>query len=122
MKNYDIVVIGTGCGSIISSEAAEHEQRVAIIDKGPSSRRDMSQSGLYSFKKMLIHTADQIVDIQQSGKLGIKAEIQNIDFLSIMERMRLSRKKARSIFERNLLPKKISISMREEPGLSKITL
>ncbi len=93
MKNYDIVVIGTGCGSIISSEAAEHEQRVAIIDKGPLLGGTCLNLGCIP-SKMLIHTADQIVDIQQSGKLGIKAEIQNIDFLSIMERMRLSRKES----------------------------
>ena len=93
MKNYDIVVIGTGCGSIISSEAAEHEQRVAIIDKGPLLGGTCLNLGCIP-SKMLIHAADQIADIQQSGKLGIKAEIQNIDFLSIMERMRLSRKES----------------------------
>jgi len=37
---------------------------------------------------MLIFAADRIAEIQEAKKLGIKAEIKNIDFNAIMERMR----------------------------------
>jgi mycothione reductase len=90
MKNYDLIVIGTGCGSIVSSEASEHGLKVAVIDKGPFIGGTCLNLGCIP-SKMLIRVADQIADIKQSGKLGIKAEIQNVDFLSIMERMRSSR-------------------------------
>jgi mycothione reductase len=93
MKNYDMIVIGTGCGSIISSEASEHGLKVAVVDKGPFIGGTCLNLGCIP-SKMLIHVADQIADIQQSGKLGIKAEIKNVDFLSIMERMRSSRKQS----------------------------
>ena len=35
MKNYDVIVIGSGCGALISDEAAEHGLKTALIDKGP---------------------------------------------------------------------------------------
>ena len=93
MKKYDMIVIGTGCGSIVSSEAVEHGLKVAVVDKAPLLGGTCLNLGCIP-SKMLIHTADQIVDIQESGKLGIKAEIKSIDFLSIMERMRSSREKS----------------------------
>ena len=93
MKKYDMIVIGTGCGSIVSSEAVEHGLKVAVVDKASLLGGTCLNLGCIP-SKMLIHTADQIVDIQESGKLGIKAEIKSIDFLSIMERMRSSREKS----------------------------
>lgn len=35
VKDYDIIVIGSGCGSIIVSGALAHGSSVALIDKGP---------------------------------------------------------------------------------------
>ena len=43
---------------------------------------------------MLIYTADRIVEIEEARKLGIEAEVKNIDFHSIMERMRKSRQES----------------------------
>lgn len=37
---------------------------------------------------MLVYPADRIVEINESSKLGIRAEIKEIDFRSIMDRMR----------------------------------
>ena len=35
MKNYDVIVIGSGCGAPISDEAAEQGLKTALVDKGP---------------------------------------------------------------------------------------
>ena len=35
MKKYDVIVIGSGCGSLISDEAASKGFKTALIDKGP---------------------------------------------------------------------------------------
>ncbi len=35
MKSYDVIVIGSGAGAIISDEAAAQGLKVALIDKGP---------------------------------------------------------------------------------------
>ena len=88
MKKYDLVVIGSGCGAIISDEAVGHGKKVAVIDKGPLGGTCLNLGCIPS--KMLIYAADRAVEIQEAGKLGIEAEIRSIDFASIMERMRKS--------------------------------
>jgi len=90
MKNYDVIVIGSGAGAIISEEAAAQSLKVALIDKGPLIGGTCLNWGCIP-SKMLIYTADRIVEIEEAKKLGIEAEIKNIDFHSIMERMRKSR-------------------------------
>jgi len=90
MKSYDVIVIGSGAGAIISDEAASNGLKVALIDKGPLIGGTCLNWGCIP-SKMLIYTADRIVEIEEAKKLGIEAEIKNIDFHSIMERMRESR-------------------------------
>jgi dihydrolipoamide dehydrogenase len=93
MKKYDLVVIGSGCGAIVSDEAVSHGQKVALIDKGPLGGTCLNLGCIPS--KMLIYAADRAADIQEARKLGIEAEIKGIDFASIMERMRKSIKESR---------------------------
>ena len=90
MKEYDIIVIGSGCGMIIASEAMSHGARVAVLDKGPRIGGTCLNYGCIP-SKMLIHTADRIMEIKKGKELGIEAEIQSIDFNAIMQRMRQSR-------------------------------
>jgi len=84
MKKYD--VIGSGCGMIIVEEALAHDLNVALVDKGPLGGTCANLGCIPS--KMLIFAADRIAEIQEAKKLGIEAEIKNIDFDFIMERMR----------------------------------
>ena len=35
MKNYDVIVIGSGCGTIITDEAVAHSFKTALVDRGP---------------------------------------------------------------------------------------
>src|SRR5512136_718860 len=93
MKKYDLVVIGSGCGAIVSDEAVGHGQKVALIDKGPLGGTCLNLGCIPS--KILIYAADRAVDIQEVGKLGMEAEIRSIDFASIMERMRKNIKESR---------------------------
>ena len=86
MKEYDIVVVGSGCGMNIVEESLEHGLSVALVDKGPLGGTCANLGCIPS--KMLIFPADRIVEIQESGKLGIEAGVNNIDFNAIMGRMR----------------------------------
>ena len=86
MKEYDVVVIGSGSGAIIASRALAHNQSVALVDKGPLGGTCLNVGCIPS--KMLIYPADVIAGIQEAKKLGISAEITHIDFKAIMERMR----------------------------------
>lgn len=86
MKTYDVIVIGSGCGMTIVDEAISHSLKVALVEQGPLGGTCSNTGCIPS--KMLIYPADVIVEIQEAKKLGIEAEIKNIDFRTIMERMR----------------------------------
>jgi mycothione reductase len=86
VRKYDVIVIGSGCGSNVVDEALAHGLSVALVDKGPLGGTCANLGCIPS--KMLIFAADRIAEIQEAQKLGIEAEIRNIDFKFIMERMR----------------------------------
>ncbi len=88
MKNYDVIVVGSGSGMIIASEAVDHGYSVALVDKGPLGGTCLNLGCIPS--KILIFPADRIAEVQQSDKLGLSAEVKDIDFKSIMKRMRQS--------------------------------
>jgi dihydrolipoamide dehydrogenase len=88
VKEYEIVVVGSGCGMNIVGEALASGLRVALVERGPLGGTCPNLGCIPS--KMLILPADRIAEIQEAGKLGIEAEIKNIDFSFIMERMRKS--------------------------------
>ncbi|MGD0795359.1 MAG: dihydrolipoyl dehydrogenase [Dehalococcoidales bacterium] len=88
MKQYDVIVIGSGCGMDIVEEALAHQLKVVLVDKGPLGGTCPNLGCIPS--KILIYTADRIAEIQEVKKLGIDASVNSIDFGAIMERMRKS--------------------------------
>ena len=85
MREYDIVVIGSGSGAIVAERALTSGLKTAVIDKGPLGGTCLNVGCIPS--KMLIYPADVVTMIQGARKLGIHAEIESIDFPAIMERM-----------------------------------
>ena len=85
-KGYDVIVIGSGSGATIVESALAHGFKVAEVDRGPLGGTCLNVGCIPS--KMLIVPADRVMEIQEAEKLGIHAEIDHIDFQSIMERMR----------------------------------
>ena len=100
MKEYDVIVIGSGAGAIIVDEALGHNLRVALVDRGPLEGTCLNVGCIPS--KMLIVPADRVVEIQEAKKLGIEAEVISIDFKSIMNRMRATISESRSQIRRGL--------------------
>ncbi|MFW9985623.1 MAG: FAD-dependent oxidoreductase, partial [Candidatus Odinarchaeota archaeon] len=86
MKKYDVIVIGSGSGGIILDSAYRAGLKVAYVDRGPLGGTCLNVGCIPS--KMLIYPADRIVEIQEAHKLGIDAEIKEINFKAIMARMR----------------------------------
>lgn len=101
MRKYDVIVVGSGSGMLIVDEATDHGLKVALMDKGPLGGTCISTGCIPS--KVLIYPADRIVEIQEAKKLGIEAEIENIDFGFIMQRMRKSIKESQSQMRKDLL-------------------
>jgi mycothione reductase len=85
VREYDVVVIGSGAGLNIVEGALSHGLSVALIDKGPVGGTCLNLGCIPS--KMLIYPADRAMDVADARKLGVKAEVRSIDFGSIMERM-----------------------------------
>jgi dihydrolipoamide dehydrogenase len=86
MKTYDVIIVGSGSSGEIVDAAVSHGMTVAWVDKGPLGGTCLNVGCIPS--KILIHPADRIMEIQEAKKIGITAEIKNIDFHAIMERIR----------------------------------
>ncbi len=88
MKEYDVVVIGSGSGMFVVYEAVLRGLSTALIDKGPLGGTCPNLGCIPS--KMLMFPADRIVEINEASRLGIEARVEHIDFSGIMDRMRHS--------------------------------
>ena len=86
MKEYDLIVIGSGAGLNVVEDALSHGVSVALVDKGPLGGTCLNLGCIPS--KMLIYPSDRVVEIADAAKLGIEAEIRKIDFKAVMQRMR----------------------------------
>lgn len=104
MKKYDVIVIGSGCGMNIVEEALANDLTVALVDKGPLGGTCANLGCVPS--KMLIFAADRITEIQEARKLGIEAQIKNVDFNFIMERMRRSVRENHEHMRRSIIQTK----------------
>lgn len=100
MKEYDVVVIGSGSGMMIVEEALAHDMKVALVDKGPYGGTCLNSGCIPS--KMLIFPADRIVEIRESQKLGIDGQVGRVDFPVIMQRMRKSTRETQRRMRENV--------------------
>jgi dihydrolipoamide dehydrogenase len=100
MKEYDFVVVGSGCGLIIVEEAIEHDIKVALIDKGPAGGTCSNTGCIPS--KMLIQPADRVMEAHEAARLGVHTKVSSINFSAIMQRMRKSTTRSREYIERKL--------------------
>lgn len=87
MKEYDIVVIGAGdVGLGIVFSALSDNRSVALIEKGNVGGTCVNVGCVPS--KTLTFAADRVMEIREATRLGIKADIKEVDFGSVMKRMR----------------------------------
>lgn len=91
MKEYDVIIIGSGAGASLVNDALEHNKTVALVDKGPVGGTCLNVGCIPT--KLIVYPADRIMEIREAKKLGITAEIKEIDFKAIMDRMRSTVKK-----------------------------
>src|SRR3989337_3857635 len=87
MKNYDMIVIGTGSAMDIVNATMEKnpKMKVAVIDKDEPGGICLTRGCIPS--KLLLYPAELLRTIETAGKFGIDVQIKNIDFKSIMKRM-----------------------------------
>ena len=80
-----MVVIGSGAGAGIAQNALSEGLQVALVDRGAIGGTCLNVGCIPT--KMLVFPADRIAEIEDAKKLGITAEIKDIDFKAIMDRM-----------------------------------
>ncbi len=100
MKEYDVIIIGSGSGANLVNDALAHNKTVAIVDKGPAGGTCLNVGCIPT--KMIVYPADRIMEIREAQKFGITAEIKAIDFAAIMERMRKHVKKSHDNIQKTL--------------------
>ncbi|MBP2030550.1 dihydrolipoamide dehydrogenase [Methanohalophilus levihalophilus] len=90
MKQYDLIIIGTGSAmNYIGSILQEHpEMKLAVIDKDDPGGICLTRGCIPS--KMLLYPAELVRNIEIARNFGIHSRIDNIDFNTVMERMRKS--------------------------------
>ncbi|MFJ6535085.1 mycothione reductase [Paenarthrobacter sp. NPDC091711] len=82
-RHYDLVIIGTGSGNSIPGPEFE-DQSIAIIEKASFGGTCLNAGCIPS--KMYVHTADTALDIVDSGRLGLHAEVTSIDWPGMVDR------------------------------------
>lgn len=84
MKLFDLIVIGSGSGLEVSSQAAERGLSVAVVEHGPFGGTCLNRGCIPS--KMLIHSADVMETIRSAKLFGIEAQVSAVDWDFIIER------------------------------------
>ena len=84
VKSFDLIVVGSGSGLEVSSQAADGGLSVAVIESGPFGGTCLNRGCIPS--KMLIHSADVAEIIRQSELFGITTEVTAINWDFIIRR------------------------------------
>ncbi len=85
MEKFDVLVVGSGSGMIIVSNAVADGLRVALVESGPMGGTCLNRGCIPS--KILIYPADIVRTIHEAEQIGIRATVNSIDFDNIMNRM-----------------------------------
>ena len=88
MKQYDLIIIGSGSATNLLDALISRNPKIkiAVIDKDEPGGICLTRGCIPS--KILLYPAELVRTIEEARELGVEAEIQKIDFLKIMERMR----------------------------------
>jgi mycothione reductase len=88
LKEYDLIVIGTGSVMEIVNAAIEENPRmkVAVIDKDVPGGICLTRGCIPS--KLLMYPAELVRTIERASGFGIEVDVKSIAFRKIMERMR----------------------------------
>ncbi|MDD1766362.1 MAG: dihydrolipoyl dehydrogenase, partial [Candidatus Methanomethyliaceae archaeon] len=85
MREFYLIVIGSGSGLDVADAVAESGKEVAIVEKGPLGGTCLNRGCIPS--KMLIHSADIMESIQSAEQFSIKVKGHEVDFASIVKRV-----------------------------------
>jgi dihydrolipoamide dehydrogenase len=85
VKEFDLIVIGSGAGLEVASAAAQSGLKVAIVERSNMGGTCLNTGCIPS--KLLLHSADVVEIIKSANLFGINVEKFSIDFQKIVERV-----------------------------------
>ncbi|HSV42087.1 MAG TPA: FAD-dependent oxidoreductase, partial [Methanomassiliicoccales archaeon] len=85
MKEYDLIVIGSGAGLNVVSKARRRGMKVALVENGPMGGTCLNRGCIPS--KILVTPAELVRVIADAKRMGIHAKVERADFALVRERM-----------------------------------
>ncbi|MHA1266850.1 MAG: dihydrolipoyl dehydrogenase [Candidatus Helarchaeota archaeon] len=85
MKEYDIIIIGTGVGLTLVNEALRRGLKVAIVEMGKVGGTCLTRGCIPS--KVLVYPADIIREAEHARKVGVHFKLEKVDWDFISKRM-----------------------------------
>jgi dihydrolipoamide dehydrogenase len=86
MKEYDLIVIGSGAGMNAASEAFSRGMNVAVIENGTMGGTCLNRGCIPT--KIIIYPADVVQILKDAKTVGVSAQGVSVDYDLIMKRMR----------------------------------
>lgn len=113
MKEYDVIVIGSGSGLSLTYRALSQNMKVALVAKDYLGGTCFNVGCVPS--KTLIHAADIIRCVYDAQRFGIDAKVNSINFPIIMNKMRSRVKSGTESIGRDLKDEK-NLDLYQEEG------
>ena len=107
-KEYDLIVIGAGSGGLAAAQrAAEHKQRVAIIEMGQLGGTCVNRGCIP--KKIYWYAAEFAYDLKHSKTLGFETDDIQHNWQTLQQASKQYIEKLNDMYRRNLSQKNIDI-------------
>lgn len=85
MKEYGLIVVGSGAGMNVIDTALALGHKVALVEEGPLGGTCLNRGCIPS--KVLIHAADVIRDTEMAERIGVRHRLEKVDYGLIKKRM-----------------------------------
>lgn len=86
MQEYDLIVIGSGAGMNVASNALQAGKRVAVVEHGLLGGTCLNTGCIPS--KILIYPADVIRELEEAQAIGVAGKVSKVDFPLLLQRTR----------------------------------
>ncbi len=85
MKEYGLIVVGSGAGMNVIDTALALGHKVALVEEGPIGGTCLNRGCIPS--KVLIHAADVIRETELAERIGLRYKLEKVDYAIIKKRM-----------------------------------
>ena len=86
MKQYDVIILGTGAANIVADAALAQGKRVAIVERGRFGGTCLNRGCIPT--KILVAAANAVREIRDAARIGVKARDVSLDWDLVGRRMR----------------------------------